>query len=185
MSWSERERLLEVIRERSYFTGEFVLTSGKVSDYYIDGKLTALDPEGAYLVGKQFFEKICDVAPEAEAVGGPTLGADPIVSSIAVVSHLEGRPLKAFIVRKEAKGHGTGSWIEGAKNIRAGAKVVIVEDVATTGASTLRAVTKAREAGYDVLCAIVLVDRKEGARENLEGEGIKFFELFSIDDVRG
>ncbi len=179
------DRLLEIIRERSYFEGEFVLSSGRVSDYYIDGKLTTLDPEGSYLVGKRFFEKICEVAPEAEAVGGPTLGADPIVSSIAVVSYLEGRPLRAFIVRKEPKGHGTGAWIEGAKNLERGAKVVIVEDVATTGASTIRAARRAREAGYEVLCAIVMVDRKEGARENLKAEGIELFELFSIDEIRG
>jgi len=182
---SVRDRLLELIKTRSYFTGKFILSSGRQSDYYIDGKLTTLDPEGAYLVGKLFFEKMREVAPDAGAVGGLTLGADPIVSAISVVSHLESKPLKAFIVRKESKGHGTGAWIEGAKNLKEGARVVIVEDVATTGSSSMNAVTKAKEAGYEVLCVIALVDRKEGALENLRKEGIKFFALYTIDEVRG
>lgn len=180
----DRDRLLEIIKKRSYFKGKFVLASGKQSDYYIDGKLTTLDPEGAYLTGKLFFEKICEVAPQAKAVGGLTLGADPIVSAISVFSHLQSKPLKAFIVRKEPKGHGTGAWIEGAKNLKEGEKVVIVEDVATTGSSSIKAVEKAKEAGFDVICVIALVDRKEGAEENLNKMGIKFYSLFSIDEIR-
>ncbi len=169
MDQAKRARLLELLRTRSFQEREVILSSGLKSNFYIDCKQVSLDAEGAALIGALFHETIEAVAPEAVAVGGLTLGADPLATATSIVSFQNGRPRAAFIVRKEPKGHGTGQWIESTK-LAAGAKVVILEDVVTTGASTLKAIERARLAGFTVLHAVGLVDRLEGGREAVEAE---------------
>jgi orotate phosphoribosyltransferase len=164
-----RERLLELLRVNAFQEREVVLSSGRTSNFYIDCKQVSLDAEGAYLIGELFHAVIEQVAPGAVAVGGLTLGADPLATATSVVSFQRGRPRAAFIVRKEPKGHGTGQWIESAK-LPPGAEVVIVEDVVTTGAATLKAIERARAHGLRVVHALGLVDRLEGGREAVAQE---------------
>lgn len=160
----KRERLLELLRSRAFQEREVVLSSGRTSNFYIDCKQVSLDAEGATLIGELFHAAIEEVAPQAVAVGGLTLGADPLATATSVVSFLAGRPRAAFLVRKEPKGHGTNQWLESTR-LPAGAEVVVVEDVVTTGAATLKAVERARLAGLRVVHALGLVDRLEGGRE--------------------
>lgn len=169
MDQGKRTRLLELLRTRSFQEREVILSSGLKSNFYIDCKQVSLDAEGAALIGALFHEVIDEVAPDAIAVGGLTLGADPLATATSLVSFQRGRPRSAFIVRKEPKGHGTGQWIESTK-LPEGAKVVILEDVVTTGASTLKAIERARLAGFTVLHALGLVDRLEGGREAVEAQ---------------
>lgn len=164
----QRSRLLDLLRELAFQEREVVLSSGKRSSFYIDCKQVSLHAEGHFLVGQLFRAAIAEAAPEARAVGGLTLGADPLVSATALVSFMAGQPLHGFLVRKEAKGHGTGKWLEGWGNLRPDMPVVILEDVVTTGASTLRAVERARDAGLRVVHVVALVDREEGGREAVE-----------------
>ena len=166
---TKRSRLLELLRTRAFAEREVTLSSGLKSNFYIDCKQVSLDAEGALLVGELFHAAIDALAPSAVAVGGLTLGADPLATATSIVSFQAGRPRSAFIVRKEPKGHGTGQWIESAK-LPEGAPVVILEDVVTTGASTLRAIERARGAGLVVLHALGIVDRLEGGREAIEKE---------------
>jgi len=175
---SERERLKKIIIELSYEKRNVVLASGRASDFYFDGKQTTLHPEGGYLTGKLFFEAIRDVEG-VEGVGGLTLGADPIATATSVVSFLEGKPVPGFIIRKEPKGHGTGAWLEGRKNLKPGARVVIVEDVVTSGGSSIKAIRRAEEEGLVVLGVVTLVDREEGGRENIEKEGYWMKSIFT------
>ena len=175
-------RLLEIIRERSYEEREVTLASGRKSTFYIDGKQTTLDPEGAYLVGKIFYGMI---RGKAEAVGGPTLGADPIVTAVALVSHQEGEPIAAFIIRKAPKGHGKGLWIEGDKGVKKGTKVAIIEDVVTTGGSLLKAIRIAEEHGLEVVQTLTLVDREEGGAEELASEGYTLEAVFTRGEIVG
>jgi orotate phosphoribosyltransferase len=165
----KRARLLELLRTRSFQEREVTLSSGLKSNFYIDCKQVSLDAEGATLIGELFHMMIEEVAPKAIAVGGLTLGADPLATATSMISFKAGRPRSAFIVRKEPKGHGTGQWIE-STNLPAGSPVVILEDVVTTGASTLRAIERSRLAGLTVLHAIGLVDRLEGGREAVTAE---------------
>src|SRR5580692_3712416 len=139
-----RARLLELLRTRAFAEREVVLSSGAKSSFYIDCKQVSLDAEGAALIGELFHATIETVAPQAVAVGGLTLGADPLATATSVIGFLHNKPRAAFIVRKEPKGHGTGQWIE-SPGLPAGSPVVIVEDVVTTGGSTLRAIERARE----------------------------------------
>lgn len=169
---SKRARLLELLRTRSFQEREVTLSSGLKSNFYIDCKQVSLDAEGAALIGELFHGVIEEVAASAVAVGGLTLGADPLATATSIYSFQGGRSgsaRSAFIVRKEPKGHGTGQWIESTK-LPEGAPVVILEDVITTGASTLRAIERARLAGFKVLHAVGLVDRLEGGREAVEAE---------------
>jgi orotate phosphoribosyltransferase len=175
---TEWQRLKAILIERSYERRHVILTSGRESFFYVDGKQTSLHPEGAYLLGRLFLERIRSGMPQVEAVGGMTLGADPLVTAVAVVSYLEKYPLPAFIIRKEPKGHGTREWIEGKGNLRRGAKVAILEDVVTTGNTTLKAIERAHEAGVTVARVLALVDREEGAREMLGQAGFKLEALF-------
>lgn len=160
-----RKRLADIILEKSFRFSEepFTLSSGLKSNYYFDCKKTSLDPEGMDLIGNIVFDMLKDSA--IDAVGGLSLGADPIANSIALVSFQQGRPINPFIVRKDAKGHGTKSRIEG--NVKAGDTVAILDDVVTTGASTITAIEAAREAGLVIDRVIVLVDREEGGTENI------------------
>lgn len=162
---ANRERLEELLREHSLMFGDFTLASGRKSNYYFDSKKTTLLPEGAYLVAAEILKLLREKGIEADAIGGLTLGADPIVCPVAALSHLAGTPLRAFIVRKEAKGHGTGRQIEG--TLAPASRVVVVDDVVTTGGSTLKAIEAAEQAGHRVVAVICIVDREEGGTEKL------------------
>jgi orotate phosphoribosyltransferase len=165
-----RARLLELLTRLSYEQREVTLSSGLKSNFYIDCKQTVLGAEGHFLVGSLFCRLIQERAPQVEAVGGLTMGADPLASAVSTISYLSGRPLQAFYVRKEAKGHGTGQWLEGIKSLRPGMPVAILEDVVTTGGSAMKAIARAREFGLEVALTVGLVDREEGGREALEKE---------------
>ena len=161
-----KERLVELIYEKSFKYSEepvFKLVSGRVSNYYVNCKTVTLHPEGMYVIGNIIFEMIRNL-PVA-GIGGLTLGADPIADAVAYTSYLKGKPLEAFVVRKNAKSHGTMQWIEG--NLKPGDKVVIVDDVITTGKSTIEAINRAREAGLSIVKVIALVDRQEGGYEEV------------------
>lgn len=164
------QRLRDLLHQLSYEERDVVLSSGLRSNFYIDCKQTSLTAEGHFLVGQLFRAVIEHVAPDAEAVGGLTMGADPLASATSLVSFVAGKPLHAFYVRKEPKGHGTQQWLEGRKNLRANMPVVILEDVVTTGASTLRAIERARAGELNVLHVLALVDREEGGREAVEAQ---------------
>ncbi len=161
----DRERLKELLKTCSLKIGDFLLASGRRSKYYFDSKLTTLTAEGACLTARCFLEVIRSEGIQADAIGGMTLGADPIVSAVAALSHEAGAPLDAFIVRKEAKGHGTMQWIEGP--VQPGQKVIIVDDVVTTGGSTLKAIERAQAYGLEVVAVMALLDREEGGTEAL------------------
>jgi len=163
---NDRVRLREILRAKSLRTGDFTLSSGKKSSYYLDCRLTTMDPHGALLIARLILDKIREQEIDAVAIGGLTLGADPIVAAVAVVSGLEGMPLQAFIVRKEAKGHGMQRFIEGFDG-PAGARVIVVDDVCTSGESILKAAERAEEAGYVVVATFCIVDREEGGSENI------------------
>jgi orotate phosphoribosyltransferase len=161
-----RERLGKIILERSFKYSDnppFTLASGRQSNFYFNCKPTTLDQEGMNLIGEVIFDMIQD-AP-VTAAGGLTLGADPIANALAVISFQKGKPVKSFIVRKDVKDHGTKSAIEG--NVIAGERVVIIDDVITTGGSTITAIEQARKAGLIVDRVITLIDREEGGRENI------------------
>ena len=159
--------------------GQFTLSSGKTSNYYLDGRIITLTPEGAFLVAQIILEMIKTAEPDA--IGGPTLGADPIVGALAVLSHIQKTPLKTFIVRKQTKEHGMQRQIEGPA-LKKGDTVIIVDDVATTGKALVEAKAALDAAGVRVLKAIVIVDRNEGARENLAQAGILLEPIFTIKD---
>jgi orotate phosphoribosyltransferase len=179
-----RLRLLELLRALSFERRRVVLASGQESDFYIDCKQAVLTAEGHYCVGLVLCDLLEHAAPEVRAVGGLTMGADPIASATATVSWQRGRPLDAFYVRKEPKGHGTQKWLEGDQRVAPGTPVAIVEDVCTTGASTLRAIERARLHGLDVRRVIALVDREEGGRQAVEAEA-PFSSLFKKSDFLG
>lgn len=179
---AERKRFLEILREKSYEKRKVILSSGRESDFYIDCKQATLDAEGAMLAGRLF----CDMLTRGgmpEAVGGITLGADPIVTAVSLTSALRGTPIPAFIIRKEPKKHGTAQWLEGTKNLAPGMKVAIVEDVVTTGASTMRAIERAQGFGLVVSRVLCIVDRNEGGAQALAGKGFRLEAIFSRKEV--
>jgi len=179
---SDRKRFLAILKEKSYEKRKVTLSSGRESDFYIDCKQTTLTAEGAVLCGRLFYEML-EKGEWPEAVGGITLGADPIVTAVSLTSALRGRPIPAFIIRKEPKKHGTAQWVEGTKNLREGMKVAIVEDVVTTGASTLRAIERAEDAGLSVSRVLAIVDRNEGGAETIAGKGYRLEAMFLKEDV--
>lgn len=180
MSGGTREKLLEAIRAKAYREGDFTLASGLKSDYYIDCKEVTLDAEGALLVGRAIFEKIKGWG--AAAVGGMELGSVPISTAVCVVSALEGAPLLNFIVRKQAKGHGTGKRIEG--KIGPGVRVAVVEDVVSTGGSSVKAIEAITEAGAHVIGVVSIVDRQMGGAEAFAKHGVRYEPLFTIAEIR-
>ena len=178
-----RARLKEILLQKSYRKGSFTLTSGKVSDFYVDGKQTTLDAEGAYLCGQLLYELICQDAGTIDAVGGMTLGADPLVTAVSLVSYLANKPIPAVIVRKEAKGHGTGNFIEGKSNLRPGARVALVEDVVTTGGTLLKVIERVEAEGFVVGLVATIVDRQEGGAEVLAACGYPLKAVFTREQL--
>ena len=179
-----RARLGELLREHSIQTGEFVLASGETSNVYVDVRRTALLGEGAFLIGTAFLEAIDRHCPDVEAVGGLTLGADPLVVGTAVAAHvLEHTPVEAIIVRKQAKDHGTGRAVELPGTVFAGARVAVVDDTMTSGGSTVRAVEALRAAGLVVDHALCVVDRQAGASRALADVGVVLHSMFTLDEL--
>jgi orotate phosphoribosyltransferase len=178
---SAKQQLLEILAAKSFRLGEFKLSSGGTSDYYIDCRTTTLDSRGARLTGQVFWDEIRAQGWKPEAIGGLTMGADPIVVAVAVVSG----ELSGFLVRKAEKQHGTGQRIEGFR--KKSAPVVIVDDVCTTGASTIQAIEAAREFGFAVIGVMCLVEREEAkGRPNVENAaaGVPFISIFNNHDIR-
>jgi orotate phosphoribosyltransferase len=200
MTGTSREKLLHLLAEQSFRLGEFKLSSGGTSDYYIDCRMTTLHAEGARLVGQVVMDVIYERGWKPQAIGGLTMGADPIVTAVALLSaqkvqtrapartketDLEPFLIHGFLVRKQEKAHGTGRRIEGFQ--KKGARVVIVDDVCTTGSSTVQAIEAAREFGFEVVGTLCLVERQEaGGRANVEKASAPapFISIFTAQDVR-
>jgi orotate phosphoribosyltransferase len=180
-----KKRLIELVLERTFkFTDKptFKLASGKKSSYYFNCKPTTLNPEGMYLIGHLLYDMIRQQKRwKPKGIGGLTLGADPLSNAIAYTSYLKSDPLESFVVRKEPKKHGTMLWVEG--NVNDGDKVVITEDVITTGGSTMKAIGRARKCGLKVLGVVVLIDRQEGGREAIESFGVPVSTLLTKEEI--
>jgi orotate phosphoribosyltransferase len=174
-----RQRLKELLLQKSYREGKIRLSSGRESDFYIDGKETTLDAEGAYLCGMLLYDLIISGPTPLGGVGGMTLGADPLVTAVSIVSYLQGRPLPAFIVRKEPKGHGTENYIEGKGNLAPGTSVALLEDVVTTGSTLLQVIERVRSQGFAIGLVATVVDREEGGREALAAAGYELLSVFT------
>ncbi len=177
----DRGALSQLIRKHSLRKGEVVLTSGRKGSYYLDCRVTTLHPLGAFLTARLILRTLRERGIEADALGGPTLGADPIAGAVAAVSAIEDTPMPAFIVRKEVKGHGTGRRIEGWSG-EPGDRVVVVDDVCTSGGSILRACEQVEAAGYRVAAVVCVVDREEGGTEAV-GARYPFFALFTVGEL--
>ena len=182
------ESLHSLIRRLSYREGDFTLASGKKSGFYIDLKATTFHPEGAWLVGKSAVEYFLalgsDVAKAIQGVGGLTLGADPIATAVSMVAHEAGLFWPAYIVRKESKDHGTGKFIEGTENLPKAANLLVVEDVVTTGGSSVKAIERIRDAGYRCAGVLTIVDREQGGAEAFAKLGVPFHRLATISQIR-
>ena len=178
-STEQRQLLLELLATRAYRHGNFTLASGRTSSHYVNCKPVSLSGLGLALLSAQMLEL---VEPGAVAVAGLTRGADPLVSGVAQAAALAGQALDALIVRKEAKGHGTGAWLEGPLP-EAGSRITVLEDVVTTGGSSLKAVKQLREAGYVVDRVVTIVDRQEGGLAAMQEAGLELRSLFQLDEV--
>ena len=175
----DRQALLDRLALEAYRHGQFTLASGRSSNHYVNCKPVALSGSGLALLGPAM---LAMVEKEASAVGGLTLGADPLVSGVAMAAAQQGRDLNALIVRKQAKGHGTGAWLEGPLP-EVGALVTVLEDVVTTGGSSIQAVNQLKEAGYVVRRVITIVDREEGGQEAMDEVGLELVSLFRLSEV--
>ncbi len=176
----QKKRLLEIIKTTAYFREKIVLSSGKESDYYVDARLVTLTPEGVSLTASLMLDLVKDDA--IDAIGGPTLGADPMIGALGVISLQNGRPLNNFIIRKEPKGHGRGRMVEGPA-IKEGSKVVIVDDVATTGKAFLHSLDVMKEMNVEVVKCVAIVDREEGAAEAIAAKGSQLVSIFKATDI--
>ncbi len=174
-----KSELLYLLKQYSYKKGEFKLSSGKTSEHYVNCKPVTLTGRGLNLISLLFLEYI-----ETRVVGGLTLGADPLVSGVSVVSALDKTSIDALIVRKEPKGHGTGAWIEGPE-FPEGTKVTVLEDVVTTGGSAIKAAEKLRDAGYEVNRVVAIIDRQEGGSDAMKEVGLELKTLFTLDEITG
>lgn len=181
---AHRERLLELLQKYSYQEGDFVLASGKKSNFYIDVRKTSLHAEGGTIIGELLVDLIQEQGWDIEGVGGMTLGADPLTTATGIAAYRRGLPWTTFLVRKEPKDHGTGRQVEVAGDLKDGAKVIVLDDTITTGGSTLKAVRAMEKAGYEVVGATCVVDRSEGGVERLISEGVPTVPLFRIEDLR-
>jgi orotate phosphoribosyltransferase len=179
----EDRRLLRILKDLSYEEGDFLLASGKRSTFYIDCKETTLNPEGMYLVGHLMYQRVLRI-PGIEAVGGVSIGGDPLVCSTVIASYALRSPIPGFFIRKEPKGHGRNLWIEGGKNLRKGMNVLILEDVVTTGGSSLKAIGVTEREGFNVKGVVALLDRLDGGKEAIESKGYHFESIFTLDDLR-
>ena len=180
---TEKDRLLEILKDLSYEEGDFVLASGKKSTYYIDAKETTLNPEGMYLVGHIMHTMVRDISG-IDAVGGVSIGGDPLVCAVVLSAYSKKDNLVGFLIRKEPKGHGTNRWVEGAKNLKKGMNVVILEDVVTTGGSSLKAIEGTEKEGYKVKGIVAILDRLEGGKDTIESKGYIFKSIFNINDLK-
>jgi orotate phosphoribosyltransferase len=178
----EKERLLELLKSRAYQKKKVILASGRESDFYIDCREVTLHPEGGLLVGKIFYNLLKETNERIDGIGAVPVGAIPIATAVSIISQIEGNPIPAFVIRKELKSHGTGKWIEGSGNLYPGARVVIVEDVITTGGSVIQAIEIAEKNQLKVILTLALVDREEGGRETIETRGYKLISLFRKRD---
>ncbi|MEG2173373.1 MAG: orotate phosphoribosyltransferase [Desulfovibrionaceae bacterium] len=180
-----KKRLAQLLVEKSYREGDFTLASGRKSEYYFDCRVTALHPEGSWLIGTLFNQLLLPLQEREgiKGVGGMTLGADPLVSSTTVISHQNKRPLAGLLVRKEAKGHGTGQFVEGLANFQPGDKVAMLEDVVTTGGSLLKACKRVQDAGLTIVAVCTILDREEGGRELLKQEGFDLLALYTRKEL--
>ena len=172
---------MELLARRSARLGEFTLASGAQSNFYIDARMTAMSPEGLNLIGPLGITELDKAKWEPDSIGGLTLGADPVSYAIAYASASARRPIRAFTVRKEAKGHGTGKLIEGP--FRSSDRVVVIDDVITTGGSALKAISAIENAGATVIGVLSLVDREEGGRERIESEGYIVRSLARAEEI--
>ena len=172
-----KEELLELLKKDAYKKGEYTLSSGKKSEHYVNCKPVTLSGRGLTLASLLMLMHV-----ETDVVAGLTLGADPLVSGVSLVSALDKRMVNGLIVRKEAKGHGTGAWIEGPLPSE-GSKITVLEDVVTTGGSALKAVEKLRDAGYIVERVVTIVDRREGAKELMTEKNIQLESLVTLEDL--
>ena len=179
---SVRARAFALIKERSFLRGEFVLASGKTSQYFLDMKPTMFDPEGSYVLAELLLDQLSDV--NADYVGGLALGAVPLISTLTMLSHQRNRPVSGFFVRKEVKDHGTKKLVEGLGKGESlqGKKVVIIDDVTTTGGSSMIAVDAVEESGAEVILGLSVVDREQGAAETYAKRNIPFRAVFSASD---
>ncbi|MGB3693908.1 MAG: orotate phosphoribosyltransferase [Spirulinaceae cyanobacterium] len=175
-----RQSLLDLLVNFAYREGDFTLSSGQKSSYYINGKEVTLRAEGALAVGYLLLDKL---PKDTQAVAGLTLGADPLVTAVSLVSAWENRPIPALIIRKEAKGHGTKAYIEG-PSLETGAKVVVLEDVVTTGKSAMLAVERLTAASYQVDQVVTVVDRQQGGAEFYQQQGLEFEAIFNLDEIQ-
>ena len=175
----ERTRLFEIIKKDAFFRGKFILSSGKESSFYLDARLVSLSPEGAFLTGKIMLDMIKNDA--VTAIGGPTLGADPMVGAIASLSFQAKTPVNTFIIRKAPKPHGKQQQIEGPE-LKEGASVVIIDDVATTGKAFLESIEVLTKMNVRIKKAICIIDRNEGAREALAKHQVPLESIFTIND---
>ncbi len=173
-----RQRLIDLFRERALKFGDFTLASGKKATYYLDGKQITLHSEGLRLVALGLYELLADVP--FDAIGGMAIGADPIIGGVLTIAGERGRPLAGFLVRKEAKGHGTGRFIEGP--VVPGSRVVVIDDVVTTGGSSIAAIERIQEFGCQVVQAAAIVDRLEGGAANFLARGLTLRSLLTIAD---
>jgi orotate phosphoribosyltransferase len=177
----KRARLVELLRERSFERRKVILASGRESDFFIDCKQTALTAEGHALIGELMLDALSEL-PECQAVGGVELGGCPLASAVALVSHQRGRDLPALYVRKARKDHGTAKLVEGDKSLRAGMKVALLEDVITTGGSSLKAVETLAAAGAEVVGIVALVDREEGGADTIREAGLPLVSIARRSD---
>jgi len=180
-----RARLVDIIRERSFRDGvEITLASGRKSDFYVNMKPTMMHPEGAYLIASLFLDKIS--GDDVDLIGGLEMGAVPLAAAVAAVGQAQGRPVQGFFVRKKAKDHGTQSLVEGLAEGEglAARRIVVLEDVTTTGGSALQAAEALKADGANVVCVITVVDRQEGAVETFEAAGMPFRALLTAQDLR-
>ncbi|MBY0470696.1 orotate phosphoribosyltransferase [bacterium] len=184
MSDTTAIQLKKLVRKLSYREGDFTLASGQKSKFYIDLKCTTLHPEGAQLLGRLMVERVKAEGLLVDGVGGMTLGADPMATAVSLAALEKGLVWPAYIVRKEPKDHGTAKYVEGTENLPAGAKLLVLEDVVTTGGSSVKAIERLREAGYKPVAVFTVVDRQSGGREVFEKMGVKFLSLFTLQEIQ-
>lgn len=180
---NEKDRLLKILKSLSYEEGDFVLASGKRSTYYIDAKETTLNPEGMYLVGNIMYTMVREISA-IDAVGGVSIGGDPLVCAVVLAAYGKKDGLVGFLIRKEPKGHGTNRWIEGGRNLKKGMNVIILEDVVTTGGSSLKAIEATEKEGYNVKGIVAILDRLEGGKDTIESKGYIFKSIFTLKDLK-